>query len=214
MPIEKPDQVEEYVRKLFAPEDAALLAIPPRQEAQGLPAIHISPVEGKLIAVLLTAIGAKRVLEIGSLGGYSGVWIARALGPGGKLTTIEIDPQHAALTRQAFREAGVGDRAEVVEGAGREILPRLNERFDAVFIDADKESYPFYFGHVVRLLRVGGLVLGDNAFRRGWVADAKNNDEQTVAMREFNRLAANDPRLSSTIIPVRDGLLIGVKLAD
>src|SRR5882762_5528907 len=107
MSIENPDRVEEYVRRLFAPEDAALAAIPGRQEKEGLPAIQISPVEGKLIAVLLRSIGARRVLEIGALGGYSGVWIARALGPGGRLTSIEIDPKHAGLARRAFKEAGV-----------------------------------------------------------------------------------------------------------
>src|SRR5262245_28364810 len=166
MPIDNPDQVDEYVRRLFAPEDAALAAIPLRQKKEGLPAIQISPTEGKLIQVLLRSIGAKRVLEIGALGGYSGVWIARSLDAAGRLTTIEIDPRHAALARQAFKEAGVGDRAEVREGSAREILPALTEKFDAIFVDADKESYPFYFGHVVRLLRVGGLLLGDNAFRR------------------------------------------------
>jgi predicted O-methyltransferase YrrM len=214
MSIENPDQVEEYVRRLFAPEDAALAAIPARQEKEGLPAIQISAVEGKLIQLLLRSIGAKRVLEIGALGGYSGVWIARSLVSGGRLTSIEIDPRHAALARQAFKEAGVADWAEVRDGSAGEILPALNEKFDAVFVDADKESYPFYFQHVVRLLRVGGLILGDNAFRRGWVADPRQNEEQTVAMREFNRLAAADPRLLSTIIPVRDGLLVGLKIRD
>src|ERR1041384_310734 len=100
MPIEKPDLIEEYVSKLYAPEDAALRAVPQRQEAAGLPAINISPLEGKLLAVLLKAVGAKRVLEIGTLGGYSGVWIARALGKGSQLVTIEIDRRHAAFARQ------------------------------------------------------------------------------------------------------------------
>ena len=214
MSIENPERVDEYVRQLFAPEDPALSSVPQRQEAQGLPAINISPDEGKLIQVLLRAVGARRVLEIGTLGGYSGVWIARALGPGGKLVTLEIDPKHANFARKTFTDAGVSDRVDVREGSAREILPKLNERFDAVFVDADKESYPFYFAEAMRLLRVGGLLLGDNAFRDGRVADPKDRDPAVEAMRKFNRLAAEDPRLIASIVPVRDGLLAGVKIAD
>ena len=213
MPI-KPEHIEEYVQTLFAPEDAALASVPKRQEKEGLPAIQISPVEGKLIAVLLRAIGARRVLEIGTLGGYSGVWMARALAPGGRLTTLEIDAKHAAVARRSFQEAGVADRAEVREGSAADILPRLTERFDAIFVDADKESYPFYYEQSMRLLRVGGLLLCDNAYRDGKVADPRNHEQGVDAVRQFNLLAARDKRLSSTIIPVRDGLLVGVKLAD
>ena len=214
MPNESPSPLELYVRNLFAPEDGALAAVAPRQEKAGLPEIQISPDEGKLIAVLLAAIGARRVLEIGTLGGYSGVWIARALGTTGKLTTLEINPQHADVARKTFADAGVNDRVEIRLGAARAILPTITEQFDAIFVDADKESYPFYFPHVVRLLRRGGLLLGDNAFRQGRVAEAQDRAPDVEAMREFNRLAATDRRLVSTIIPVRDGLLVGVKIAD
>jgi predicted O-methyltransferase YrrM len=214
MPIENPERVDEYVRLLFAPEDPALSSVPQRQKAQGLPAINISPDEGKLIQILLRSVGARRVLEIGTLGGYSGVWMARVLGPGGRLVTLEIDPKHAAFARKTFADAGVADRVEVREGSAREILPKLREKFDAVFVDADKESYPFYFKEAMRLLRVGGLLLGDNAFRDGRVADPEDRDPAVEAMRKFNRLAAEDPRLLSSIIPVRDGLLAGVKIAD
>ncbi|MBI4499991.1 MAG: O-methyltransferase [Gemmatimonadetes bacterium] len=214
MPIETPDPIEEYVHILFAPEDAALSAVSRRQEQAGLPAINISPTEGKVIGVLLRAVGARRALEIGTLGGYSGIWIARALGEPGRLVTIEMDQRHATFARRSFVEAGVGDRVEIHEGSARDILPRLKEKFDAVFVDADKESYPFYYEQGMRLLRVGGLLLGDNAFRDGRVAHSGDRAPDVEAVREFNRLAANDPRLFATIIPVRDGLLVGVKLAD
>jgi predicted O-methyltransferase YrrM len=214
MSIEKPDLIEEYVRKLYAPEDEALFAVPQRQEAAGLPAINISPVEGKLITVLLKSIGAKRVLEIGTLGGYSGVWIARALGKGSKLVTLEIDPKHAAFARQTFAAAGVEKRVELREGSAREILPTLEPGFDAVFIDADKASQVFYYQEAMRLLWVGGLLLVDNAHYDGAIIDPRNHEPGTEAVREVNRLVANDSRLVATIISVRDGLLVGVKVAD
>jgi predicted O-methyltransferase YrrM len=213
MPIQNPELVEEYVRHLFAPEDAALAAVPRRQENGNLPAIQVSPEEGKLLALLLRAVNARRVLEIGTLGGYSGIWLARALPRGGRLVTIEIDPHHAAFARQSFNDAGVSDRVEIREGPAREILPRITDTFDAVFVDADKESYPFYFQQGVRLLRLGGLLLGDNAYRDGKVADPGNHEAGVDEVREFNRLAAADPRLFATIVPVRDGLLVGVKVA-
>ena len=214
MPNELPSPLDQYVRSLFAPEDGALAAVASRQEKAGLPPIQISPEEGKLIAVLLAAARATRVLEIGTLGGYSGVWIARALGKSGRLTTLEIDPRHAEVARKTFAEAGVGDRVEVRLGAAREILPTLNEQFDAIFVDADKEAYPFYFTQAMRLLKRGGLLLGDNAFRDGRVADTKDRAADVEAMREFNQMAAHDRRLVSTIFPIRDGLLVGVKIAD
>jgi len=170
-------------------------------------------VEGQVITVLLRAARARTALEIGTLGGYSGIWIARALGDQGRLVTIELDPRHAAIAKQSFAEAGVGHRVQIRVGAAREILPQISDQFDAIFIDADKESYPFYFHQSMRLLRVGGLLFGDNAYRDGRVADPTDHAPDVEAMREFNRLVASDTRLSSIIVPVRDGLLVGVKLA-
>ena len=214
MPIEPPKLIEEYVRKLFAPEDAALGAVPQRQEAEGLPAINVSAEEGKLLAVLLKAVGAKRVLEIGTLGGYSGTWMARALPEGGRLVTLEIDPKHAALARQTFKDTGVADRVDVRQGSARDIVPTLQPGFDAVFIDADKTSQVFYYQQAMRLLRVGGLLLVDNAYYDDRIVDSANHEPGTEAVREVNQLAAQDPRLAATIISVRDGLLVGVKLAN
>ncbi len=203
-----------YAQQLYAPEDAALLAIRERQEKAGLPPISISPDEANIIAVLLRAVAAKTVLEIGTLGGYSGVWIARALAPGGRLTTIEIDSNRARVARENFRVAGVDALVDVVEGAANDVLARLDPPYDAVFIDADKASLEAYFQHAMRLLRIGGLLLCDNVFLDGRVVQAADRGPDVEGVRAFNRLAAGDPRLAAAVIPVRDGLTFGIKVAD
>jgi predicted O-methyltransferase YrrM len=154
------------------------------------------------------------VLEIGSLGGYSGVWLARALPDFGRLTTIEKDPRHAAIARQAFAQAGLGARVRLIEGEALQVLPTLPPGFDAVFIDADKEPLPQYFEWGMRLLRRGGLLLCDNAFFHGAAVDPNDQSGNARGVRAFNQLAAHDPRLVATIIPVRDGLVVGVKTRD
>lgn len=202
-----------YVRDLFAAEDSVLARARSRHAERGLPDILISADEGKLLHVLLRAIAARRVLELGTLGGYSGVWIARALPPEGRLITVERDAKHAAVARQAFAEAGVADRVHVVPGEALDVFPTLAPGFDAVFLDADKEPLPTYFEWSLRLLRPGGLLLCDNAFYHGAVLDAGDRSAGADGVRRFNALAASDPRVSATIVPVRDGLLIGVKAA-
>lgn len=205
------ERLLQYASRLFAVEDPVLARIRARHAEAALPAIHISPDEGKLIAVLIAAIGAVRVLELGALGGYSGVWIARALAPGGKLITVEREPRHAELARRAYSEAGVGDRVEVREGAALDVLPTLTPGFDAVFVDADKEPLPQYYAWSMKLLRPGGLLLVDNAFYSGAVLDAKDDSGGARGVRALNDLAAADPALRATIVPIRDGLLVGVK---
>ena len=206
------EQLQRYVTELFAVEDPILAAIRARHAAAELPPIHISPDEGKLLHLLLLAIQASTVLEIGSLGGYSGVWLARALPAQGRLTTIEKDPRHARIARQAFAEAGLDARVRLIEGAALEILPTLTPGFDAVFVDADKEPLAQYFEWSMRLLRRGGLLLCDNAFFHGAAIDPQDRSGAAEGVRAFNRLAANDPRLVATIVPVRDGLVVGVKV--
>ena len=206
------EQLQRYVTELFAVEDPILAAIRARHAAAELPPIHISPDEGKLLHLLLLAIQASTVLEIGSLGGYSGVWLARALPVHGCLTTIEKDPRHARIARQAFAEAGLEARVLLIEGAALEILPTLTPGFDAVFVDADKEPLAQYFEWSMRLLRPGGLLLCDNAFFHGAAIDPQDRSGAAEGVRAFNRLAANDPRLVATIVPVRDGLVVGVKV--
>jgi caffeoyl-CoA O-methyltransferase len=207
------DRFERYVAELFAAEDPILASIRARHAAANLPAINISPEEGKLLHLLLRTIGARTVLEIGSLGGYSGVWLARALPERGKLITIERDTRHAGIARQAFAAAGLDSRVTLMLGSALDILPTLTPGFDAVFVDADKEPLPEYFKWGMQLLRVGGLLLCDNAFFHGAAVDQSDQSGAAKGVRAFNRLAATDTRLVATIIPVRDGLVVGLKVA-
>lgn len=207
------ERLERYVTELFAAEDPVLSAIRARHEALNLPPILISPDEGKLLYVLLRAVGAARVLEIGALAGYSGVWIARALAPGGALITIEKDPRHAELARRAYGEAHLAERVRLIEGAALDVLPTLAPGFDAVFVDADKAPLPEYFDWSLRLLRPGGLLLCDNAFFHGAVVDPSDRSPDVEGVRAFNRLAATDARVVAAVAPIRDGLVIGVKVA-
>jgi len=208
------EQLLAYAEQLFAPEDAALQEIRALREREGLPDVAISPDEGKILAVLLAAIGARRVLEIGTLGGYSGVWMARALAPGGVLTTIEADPRHAAAARRAFERAGVANRVQLLEARALDLLPTLPPGYDAIFLDADKEPLEQYYRHAMRLLRRGGLLLCDNAFFNGRVTDPRDTEADVEGVRTFNRLAASDARLAAAVVPVRDGLVVGVKVAE
>jgi predicted O-methyltransferase YrrM len=207
-------QLQRYVEELFAVEDQVLARVRARHAEADLPPIHISPDEGKLLHVLLRAVAARRVLEIGSLAGYSGIWLARALPPDGQLTTIEQEPRHAALARQAYAEAGLTSRVTLIEGDARLVLPTLSPGFDAVFVDADKEPLGEYFERSVALLKLGGLLLCDNAFLSGRVADPADHSAQAEGVRTFNRLAATDHRVTATVVPIRDGLVVGVKVRE
>jgi predicted O-methyltransferase YrrM len=207
------ERLQRYIEELFAVEDSVLARVRARHAEADLPPIHISPDEGKLLHVLLRAAGARTVLEIGSLAGYSGIWLARALPPEGRLTTIEKDSRHAALARQAYAEAGVAGQVRLLEGDARAVLRTLEPGFDAVFLDADKEPMAEYFRESVRLLRVGGLLLSDNAFFHGAVVDKSDRSAQAEGVRAFNRLAATDARVVSAVIPIRDGVVVGVKIA-
>lgn len=207
------ERLQRYAAELFAVEDPILARVRARHAERELPPIHISPDEGKLLHVLVRLVAARRVLEIGSLAGYSGIWLARALPADGVLTTLEVDPHHARLARQAYGEAGVADRVRLLEGDARKILPTLEPGFDVVFIDADKEPLPQYFEWSVRLLRSGGLLLCDNAFLHGTVVEADNDAPATEGVRAFNRLAASDPRVVSAIVPLRDGIVVAVKVS-
>ena len=209
------ERLQRYIEELFAVEDPVLKRVRERHAELDLPPIHISPDEGKLLHVLLRAAGARTVLEIGSLAGYSGIWLARALPAGGTLTTIEKHPVHAELARQAYAEAGVAERVRLVEGEALSVLKTLapDTAFDAVFVDADKDPLPQYFEWSVRLLRPGGLLLCDNAFFHGSVVDPNDHSPQAEGVRAFNQLAATDRRVVSAVIPIRDGVVIGVKVA-
>ena len=207
------ERLQRYAEELFAIEDPVLARVRARHAECGLPPIHISPEEGKFLHVLVRLVAARRVLEIGSLAGYSGIWLARALPVDGLLTTLEVDPEHARLARQAYTEGGVADRVRLLVGDARQVLPTLEAGFDVVFIDADKEPLPQYFEWSVRLLRRGGLLLCDNAFLHGTVVDPENHSPSTEGVRAFNRLAATDTRVVSAVVPLRDGIVVAVKIS-
>ena len=205
------DGTGDYLAALFAPEDETLLALREDADRSGLPPISISPDEGRLLQVLLRAVGARRVLEVGTLGGYSAIWMARALPPDGRVLTLEIEPKHADFARRYLARAGVADRVEVRVGRALDILPALDgERFDAVFLDADKEPLPTYFEWALRLLRPSGLLVADNALWGGKVLDGRVDDEATRGVREFNRRLATDARITGIVVPTHDGVGIGI----
>lgn len=205
------DRTGEYISALFAPEDALLVSLREEADRTGMPPIAVSADEGRLLQVLLTSISARRVLEVGTLGGYSAIWMARALPQDGELVSIEIEPKHAEFARRYIERAGLNDRVEIRLGRALEVLPSLDgERFDAIFIDADKEPMPTYFEWALRLVRPGGLVIADNALWGGKVFDETEHDEKTRAVREFNRRMATDPRVLSILVPTHDGVAIGV----
>ena len=205
-------EVDAYLDALFAPPDAALDAARAASRAGGLPDIAVSPVQGKLLFLLATSIGARAILEIGTLGGYSAIWLARALPPEGRLTTLEADAHHAEVARANLAAAGL-DNVDVVLGRGQETLPRLIEEragpFDLVFIDADKTGYPDYLRWSLQLTHPGSLIIADNVVRDGAVADASSTDANVQAVRTFNQMIADEPRLSSTVLQT-----VGVKGYD
>jgi caffeoyl-CoA O-methyltransferase len=205
------DGVSDYVSALFAPEDAVLATLREEADRTGLPPIAISADTGRLLQVLLRAIGARRVLEVGTLGGYSAIWMARALGEGGSLISIEKEAGHAEFAQRHLERAGLDADVRIMVGKALDLLPMFDgQKFDAVFLDADKEPLPTYLDWALRLLRPGGVVIADNALWGGKVIDPANDEESTRAVREFNRRLATDPRLTSIIVPTHDGVAIGV----
>lgn len=213
LPEEMREACVRYAAGLFAPEDELLRELRAAIAESDLPAIQISPDEGRLLQVLLRAIDARRVVELGTLGGYSAIWMARALPGDGRLVTIEKRPAAAELARRFIGRAGLRDRVEVRLGDARQVLPKLADEapFDAIFIDADKRSYPVYLDWARRHIRSGGLVVADNAFWDGRVLDESSDDPDTVGIREFNRQLAEDPAFTSVVVPTRDGVAIGLR---
>jgi predicted O-methyltransferase YrrM len=205
------DRLARYVAGLFAREDAALRAVREEHRRADIPEINVSPEEGTILLLLVRAVGARRILEVGTLGGYSGIWLARALPPDGRLVTIEGNDKHAAVARRAFERAGLANRVELLAGEAQDLLAGLSGSFDAIFLDADKAPLPRYFREADRLLRPGGLLLCDNTFMDGAVADSSAEGSDVRGMREFNALVAADRRYVSAVIPVRDGLLAALK---
>src|SRR5215210_5255153 len=197
-------RVDDYVEGLFVTPDPALENALRRSREAGLPEINVSATEGKLLRMLAEMVGARRILEIGTLGGYSAIHLARALPENGSLISLELDERHADVARENVADAGLANLVEVRVGDARELLAGMVENgegpFDVVFIDADKGGYPEYLGWALRLSRPGSLILGDNAIRGGSVLDP--GDESSQAIREFNEKLARDPRLSAIVLPL------------
>ena len=206
---------DNYIADLFAPQDAALTETLAEMEREGVRSINVSPVEGKLLHVLALLAGAKRILEVGTLGGYSGIHLARALTEGGTLTTLEIDPHHADVARRNFDRAGVGEKVEICVSPAAETLQQIAARneppFDVIFIDADKEGYPEYLRLALPLLRNGGLLMGDNTLR-GALRGSEDGAQQ------YNADVAQIPELTTILVPILrqrglDGLTVSIKRA-
>ena len=208
-------QIDLYVEGLFAPPDPVLEAALRRSCEAGLPEINVSRNQGKLLQLLAEIAGARRVLEIGTLGGYSTLHLARALPESGSLVSLELDERYAGVARENFLEAGLADRVEVRVGDAKASLARMveegEEPFDLVFIDADKGGYPEYLEWALRLSRPGSLILADNAIRGGSVLDPE--DESARATRDFNEVLAKDSRLSALVLPLIREQVDGLAMA-
>ena len=204
--------VDEYITGLF-PSDPALEMVLQATRAAGMPQINVSPVQGRLLHVLALTRGARTILEIGTLAGYSTIWMARALPADGKLITLESDPKHAEVARANIARAGLADRIEVRLGVALDVLPQLAAEgkgpFDLIFIDADKTNLTTYFDWAVRLARPGSLIIADNVIRHGDVLDDSSADAGLQGVRRFNEALAADRRVTATIVQ-----MVGIKGYD
>ncbi len=215
--------VDRYITGLFVPPDPALDAAIEAMAAAGLPPHNVSPNEGKLLHLLARLRGARSILEIGTLGGYSTIWLARALPPGGRLITLEADPKHAEVARANIARAGLSGLVDLRLGRALATLPQLAAEgrgpFDMVFIDADKPSYPDYFAWALKLSRRGTLILADNVVMEGAVIDAASRDPVVRGIRRFNALLAAEPRVSAIAVQTvgrkgHDGFAMAIVTAD
>jgi predicted O-methyltransferase YrrM len=201
--------VDEYIAELFLPPDETLAAALADSADAGLPEIAISPIYGKLLTLLAQSHGARSILEIGTLGGYSAICLARALPPRGRLISLEFNPTHAEVARVNIARAGLADRVEVRVGRAADTLAQLAAEgagpFDLIFIDADKPSYVEYLYWSLRLSRPGTLILADNVVRQGRVIDADSDDANVQGVRQFNAALAVEPRLSAVILQTVGG---------
>jgi predicted O-methyltransferase YrrM len=209
--------VDAFIERTLAPPDEALRGALEAAEAAGLPAIQVSTPQGRLLAMLVRLLGARRVLEFGTLGGYSSIVMARALAPGGRLITLEANPDYAEVARGSIERAGLAEVVELRVGPALESLPGLEGEgpFDLVFIDADKVNTPDYFAWALEHTRPGGLIVADNVVRDGSLAEADSEDEATRAQRRLHETLAEEPRVFATTIQTvgvkgYDGFTIGL----
>ena len=209
------EEIDGYIEGLYGTSDEVLEATLRDSRRGGLPEINVSPNQGRLLRLFVEIAGARRILEIGTLGGYSAIHLARGLPEDGALISLEIDEHHADVARNNIERAGLSDKVEIRVGDAHEILSDLTEDdegpFDLVFIDADKEGYPDYLDASLRLVRPGSLILGDNTVRGGTVLDPQ--EETARATREFNRRVAEDPGLFGIVLPLIRERIDGLTIA-
>ncbi len=213
----KLSEIDDYIQDLFPPDEALLHALD-NSRSNELPPINVSPNEGRLLYMLARLCGARRVLEIGTLGGFSTINLARALPDDGKLITLEYSPRHAEVARANIERAGLSGKVEVRVGAGLDLLSQIEANgegpFDLFFIDADKDNYPGYLDWCLRLSRPGSVILSDNLVRDGAVIDPPPDDAFARVIHHYNRTLASDPRLETIIVPIIrenvDGLGISI----
>jgi predicted O-methyltransferase YrrM len=196
--------VDQYIGEALMKGDPTYDFALRNSDAAGLPAIQVSPAQGKFLQLLAQSMGARRILEVGTLGGYSTLWMARALPADGKLVTLEFDPKHAEVARANIKQAALPPLIEVRVGDAKQTLPALAAEggapFDLIFIDADKSGYPEYFKWALKLSRPGTVIIADNVVRNGGVADAASTDVSVLGVRRMNELVAAEPRVSATAI--------------
>lgn len=207
--------VDDYLAGVLVPSDPALEATLLASDEAGLPSIAVAPNQGKLLNLLARMIGAHSILEIGTLGGYSTIWLARALPPQGRLVTLEFDPKHAGVARSNIDAAGLGGLVDIRVGKALDLLPDVEGPFDLAFIDADKVNTPAYFEASLELIRPGGVIVVDNVVRGGAVADASSDDPSVQGIRRLHELIAAEPRVDATAFQTvgtkgHDGLTIAL----
>ncbi len=212
MTPERWDFLSTYAKEVFGNEDEQMEGLMDRAVAAGLPRIAVSADVGQLLKILVSLTPGRLALELGTLAGYSGIWIARGLATGGKLLTVEYEDRHADFAESEFARAGLGEKVDVVRGAALEVLPGLKDRLgpasvDFVFIDAVKSEYVDYFTVIKPMITVGGLLVADNVYGtgQGWIDEGYGTDD-------FNRLVAADPDFEATVTPMREGVLIAKRV--
>ncbi len=205
-------RLREYVNNIFVREDEVLAFVRQQTAEHGLPQINLQPHEGLMVQLFVRMCAARKVVEVGALAGYSAIWIARGLPGDGRLITIDKSSEHCTLARAHIQRAGLADKVSVLQGDGRQILDKLavDAPFDALFVDADKVSYPHYFRWAAEHLRCGGIIMAHNAFWGGQILSPQSEDD--YGLLRFNQMLAEHPSFASTIIEVGDGLALGVKV--
>jgi predicted O-methyltransferase YrrM len=203
------DYIDDYLYRIAAPRDALLEKMEEYADSHAIPII--GPLVGRLLYNLARASQSRKILEVGTAIGYSGIWLARAVAPvKGSVTTIDMDPERAKIARKNISEAGLERAVKVIEGNALKVLPTLKEEFDMIFLDSDKDVYPDAFKMSVPMLRKGGLFVADNALWGGDVAKG-GKSKDTQSMIKFNRLVSEFPGMSTVIVPLRDGVLVSLK---